>query len=320
MTRPRPTARLALLAGALLAPVACGASPPLPRESLVGRYVVAYFEPKDREAASTAVEAADALADQLQHDLELELEGRAGIVVCSTHADLERQAGRTLGTWILGLADPPGHRVLIKALPPTTLRQVARHELVHLLLGQALGDYEPRAPRWLHEGAAKYYAEDWSGGERALLAEAAREGKLYRIADLATFPTHPDRAAIAYAESYVLVRYLVSLDPGHRLSPFIANLRETQDLSRAFRRAYGRSTEEIEKGLREAILRETRSALPAWAVDTAIFFAMAVLFLIGVWRVRKRSRAIRERMEQEELLGRLFDESRRRRRLWGPGP
>jgi Peptidase MA superfamily len=296
------------------------AAPGLPPETLTGRSVVAYFHHRDRDAADTAVEAADELAPRLQHDLAANLGGRARIVVCSTDTEFEQQAGRSLATWILGLADPEENRVLVRALPATTLRQVTRHELAHLFMGKALGDYEPRAPRWLHEGAAKYYSDDWSGTERALLDDAVREGKLYHIADLATFPTHPDRAAIAYAESYVLVRYLISLDPGRGLAPFIENLKATGDVSRAFRRAYGLSVEQVEAGMREQVLRETQRAVPAWAVETAIFFAMAVLFVIAYLRVRRRSREIRERMEEEELLERLFDESRRRRRLFGPPP
>jgi len=289
-------------------------------QSLYGRNVVALYHERDRQAALEAVGAADELAARLQVDLGFKLDHRAEIILCSTHTEFEREAGHTLGVGVLGLAMPERDRVLVKALPPTALRNVTRHELAHLFMGKALGDYDPQAPRWLQEGAAKYYAEDWSADERVLLAGALQEGKLYTIAQLNTFPTNPDQAALAYAESYVLVKYLVSLDPSHGLAPYIANLKETQDVGRALRRAYGLSEAEANANLRDAIARQSRSLLPAWAVETAIFFVMALIFLFGYWRVRRRSREIRERMEQEELLDRLFEESRRRRRLWGPPP
>jgi len=304
---------LSLLAMALAAWVSADGQ----RQTLYGRHVVALFHEPDRAAALTAVDAADDLAARLPTELGYQLDRRAEIIVCSTHSELEREAGRWQGVWVLGLALPEAHRVLVKALPHATLRRVTRHELAHLFLSKALGEDDAIAPRWLHEGAAKYYSDDWSDGERMLLSEALREGKLYRVRQLTTFPTNPDQAEIAYAESYVLVRYLASLDPTHGLASFVANLKETRDPARALRRAYGLSEAEVDAGLREAISRQSRGVAPAWAMDMAIFFAMALLFVFAYLRVRKRSREIRQRMEEEELLERLFEESRRRRHLWG---
>jgi len=288
------------------------------RQTLYGRDVVALFHEPDRAAALTAVEAADDLSARLQTELGYQLGRRAAIIVCSTHAELEREAGRWQGVWVLGLAIPEADRVLVKALPQATLRRVTRHELAHLFLSKALGEDDAIAPRWLHEGAAKYYSDDWSDGERVLLSEALREGKLYRVGQLATFPTNPDQAAIAYAESYVLVKYLVSVDPSHGLASFVANLKETRDPARAFRRAYGLTEAEVDARLREAISRQSHGVAPAWGMQAALFFAMAILFVFAYLRVRRRSREIRQRMEEEELLERLFEESRRRRHLWGP--
>jgi hypothetical protein len=299
-----------LVAAAVLlgAPASCDAD----TESLYGKHVVARFPRGARELAHVAVGEADQLAVRLQTDLGVRLGERAELVICPTHADFERAAGKEMPVWVLGLAVPEQDRVILKELPPLSFRKLVRHEVVHLYVGRALGSYSNRAPRWLHEGTAKYYSGDWSGQEMGRLSDAERAGKLHRIAELRTFPTDPQRATIAYAESYMLVEYLISLDPQRQLDDFIVNLKETEDVGRAFRRAYGMSEEQIEAGWRELIAQRSRPIPRPWAVEGLIFFAMVVIFMVAVWRVRRRSREIRERMEQEELLERLFEETRRR--------
>lgn len=307
---------LVAVGAASLVPLACSGSPPDEgRRSLYGQHVVAHFPRRAFEQAHIAVGEADELASRLIGDLGVRLDDRAEIIICHTHADFERAAGKSVPIWVLGLARPDGNQVLLKELPPISFRKLVRHEVVHLLVGRALGSYSERAPRWLHEGAAKYYAGDWSGREMGLLADAARRGRLHSIAELATFPTDPQQSSIAYAESYVLVEHLISLDPKHELSGFITNLKETEDVARAFRRAYGLSAAEVEAGWRERIAGQSRRVPLPWAVEAAIFFAMVLIFGVAYLRVRRRSREIRERMEEEELLERLFDGMRHR-----PGP
>ncbi len=310
---------LVAVAAASSVPLACAGSPADEgRQSLYGQHVVAHFPRQAGEQAHIAVGEADELASNLISDLGIRLEGRAEIIICPTHADFERAAGKRMPIWVLGLARPGDNQVLLKTVPPISFRKLVRHEIVHLFVGRALGSYTDRAPRWLHEGAAKYYAGDWSGREIGLLADAARTGGLHSIAELETFPTDPQQSSIAYAESYVLIEHLVSLDPKRELSGFITNLKETEDVGRALRRAYGLSTPEVEAGWRELIARRSRRVPLPWAVEAAIFFAMVLIFAVAYLRVRRRSREIRERMEEEELLERLFDETRHRPGASGP--
>lgn len=309
---------VAVAAASSVALVCSGSPPEGGRQSLYGQHVVAHFPRRAVEQAHIAVGEADELASQLMGDLGVRLDDRAEIIICLNHADFERAAGKRVPVWVLGLARPGDNQVLLKELPPLSFRKLVRHEVVHLFVGRALGSYAERAPRWLHEGTAKYYAGDWSGREIGLLADAARTGRLHSIAELATFPTDPQQSSIAYAESYVLIEHLISLDPKHELSGFITNLKETEDVGRAFRRAYGLSTPEVEAGWRELIARRSRRVPLPWAVEAAIFFAMVLIFGVAYLRVRRRSREIRERMEEEELLERLFDGMQHRPGASGP--
>jgi hypothetical protein len=317
MKRPRLRAAghrsIAPLAAAVcLVAVAPPCRPDVPRSTLYGKYVVARYPARARELADAAVGEADPLATRLATDLGVNLDRRAEITICPTHASFEEAVGKQMPAWVLGLAVPEENRVVVKELPPPSFRKLVRHEVVHLYVGRTLGSYSSRAPRWLHEGAAKYYAGDWSGREMGLLADAARAGKLHTISELATFPTDPQQSAVAYAESYVLIEYLISLDPHRQLTDFITNLKETEDVTRAFRRAYGLTEEEVQAGWRDLMARRSRRVPVAWTIEGMIFFLMVVIFMVAFWRVRKRSREIRERMEQEELLERISDETWRR--------
>ncbi len=307
----RSIAPIALAASVLAVAPRCHADDARP--SLYGKHVVARFPAGARELAHVAVGEADQLAARLATDLGVRLDDRAEITICSTHADFEDAVGKQMPAWVLGLAVTEENRVAVKELPPLSFRKLVRHEVVHLYVGRALGPYSGHAPRWLHEGTAKYYAGDWSGREMGLLSDATRAGKLHTLAELETFPTNPQQSAVAYAESYVLIEYLISLDPQGQLTDFITNLKETEDVTRAFRRAYGLSEEQVEAGWRDLIGQRSRRVPAPWAVEGIIFLVMVVIFMAAFWRVRKRSREIRERMEQEELLERIFEETSRRR-------
>jgi len=281
-------------------------------QSLTGQHFVALYHEGQRPQADLAIAEADHLVERVKGDLGVEPGDRAEIVICRTHAEFEREIGRSLGIWILGIAEPERNRIVIKQESLSGMRALVRHEAVHLLVGKALGEADAAAPRWLQEGAAKYYADDWSVADREALADARKAKHLYSIDELAEFPTRAQQSAVAYAESYVLVEYLASLDPKRGLTGFLAEFRKTRRVDRAFVRAYGLSQQQVQEGLDQAIEVKTRGLPMAWAVETLIFFAMALIFVAGYLRVRRRSRAIRERMEQEELLERLFDETGRR--------
>ncbi|MBM3472627.1 MAG: hypothetical protein FJX75_05075 [Armatimonadetes bacterium] len=306
--------------GVLLAlTTAAAAQPEL--ESLVGRHFVVRFREPNRVHAEAALEEADDLVDRVQDDFGVKLAKRAEIIVCATDTEFDRTVGERQPAWVVGVAQPEVDRIVLKQGSVKGLRRVTRHEAVHLLLGKALGEAESRAPRWLHEGAAKYYGDDWTAADREVLAGAAKQGRLHTIDQLADFPTHPDEGAIAYAESFVLVEYLVSLDPPHGLSRFVVEFRATGEVSRGFVRAYGLTQEQVEAGWREAIKAKTRHAPLSWTAEATGFLLMVVVFVFAYLRVRRRSREIRRRMEEEELLERLFDETRRRERVrptWPP--
>lgn len=277
-------------------------------QSLYGRHVVARFHSGDEGHAQAAVAAVDELAEKLSQEFGVALTERAEIILCSSRPEFDRVIGKPQPAWVIGVADSERNRIMIRRGTVKGIPSVVRHELVHILLAKALGPAAERAPQWLHEGAAKYYGGDWSAADGAALAEAAKGGRLHSLRQLGHFPTHPESSAVAYAESYVLVEYLVSLEPAHGLKEFISEFRLTQDQGRAFLRAYGLTEAEIEAGWRQAIMKKVRSVPTDWAAETVGFLLIVAVFGIAYVRVRRRAREIRRRMEMEEGFTRLSDQ------------
>lgn len=275
------------------------------------RFTVRYPSSARLQAEAIASEA-DPLAERLERELGVDLGARAEIVLCDSDREFDAAAGAAQPAWVVGVARPGLNRIALRLGSVKGLRRVTRHEVAHLLVGKALGEAEASAPRWLHEGAAKYYAADWTRNDRAALAEAVAGGRLPTIDELEEFPTHPAQGAGAYAASYVLVEYLVSLDASRGLSPFLTEIRRTGDTSRAFVRTYRLSQNEVEAGWHEAMATKTRTEPIAWAVETTIFLLLVIAFIFAYARVRRRSREIRRRMEEEELVAGLVEETLRR--------
>ena len=96
-------------------------------------------------------------------------------------------------------------------------RDTLAHEYVHLVISQKTGN---RVPIWLHEGIAKYMEGRWRGefhlplepSREQLLARRAASNTLVPFAkmspSIALLPSQED-AAVAYAEVYSLVEFLV---------------------------------------------------------------------------------------------------------------
>ncbi|MFW6150181.1 MAG: peptidase MA family metallohydrolase [Chloroflexota bacterium] len=89
------------------------------------------------------------------------------------------------------------------------------HELTHLVVHQATFNPYGDLPRWLDEGLAMYNEGELGAGFASRLEKAVLEDSLLSVRALCSpFSAHPERAYLAYAESYSLVEYLLS-EHGH---------------------------------------------------------------------------------------------------------
>ncbi len=117
------------------------------------------------------------------------------------------------------------------------LERVVRHEFAHRVIAQLAG---ARCPTWLNEGVA-VWAEEHSDGERVAWAEArVAEQPMYAFSDLqASFAAVPrDRVGIAYAQSYLAVRWLVDRYGARKLQGLLEAIGRTGSVVAAYAEVY----------------------------------------------------------------------------------
>jgi tetratricopeptide (TPR) repeat protein len=155
---------------------------------------------------------------------------------------------------------------------------VAYHEYVHLITRQ----HVPDAPAWFHEGLAEYFrtfsiAPDGTatvGGDVAGHLELLRRRGLMPLASLlsvdfdsAAYNQH-DTASIFYAQSWLLVHYLMTTEHGGRvrqLASFLAQLVDDVPPEQASLAAFGMTLGALEDGLQKYLAQASlaRQQIPA---------------------------------------------------------
>jgi hypothetical protein len=273
--------------------------------------VTVYFQERDERFAVVALEAAVAALPTLEVAL-LESPPRPderpsiSIQVVRSMDEFNRIVGQPMKPWTQGVA-LPGRRIVVQTLAPVTMKVVVAHELTHVILDEVAERLDVEPPRWLHEGLAKLSTQDFTENDREVLGQAVREGRLIRLADLETaFGGNREQVALAYAESYTLVRYLYELQPGGGLGSFLKNLALTGEVNRALLRTYGKTAAELEAAWLQQVRDEYRGHGWDLVTESLIFAVMALLFVVVYLISLRRRREIRERLQEEDHLRRMF--------------
>jgi hypothetical protein len=125
------------------------------------------------------------------------------------------------------------------------LQRVLHHELVHAALDAAAPSMV--FPAWVNEGGAEWFESralgkrSLSSHEWAMLTSYARGGQLLSLAELsvpAFSRMGPQRAHVAYLQSYALIDRLVRRHGERDLARFYGELIRSRNLSRALSRVY----------------------------------------------------------------------------------
>jgi hypothetical protein len=293
-----------------LAPAAGLAQPA--RRALQWEEVTVSYNREDEAFARTALDAAKTVLPTLAGALGLSRE-RPGrelpirIDIARRNRDFDQLVGQKTKPWVEGMALGGERRIVLKTLAPAVMRTVTAHELVHVLLDTAAQELGVEPPRWLHEGLAKLSADDFTQNDREVLGQAVLDHKLIPLSQLdAAFGGNSDQESLAYAESYTLVRFLHELQPGGGVKQLLANLALTGDVNRALLRTYGQPAVQLEREwLQQTQTTYLKHGIPL-TVELGIFAAMAVLALAAYAVQAGRRRLIRERLQEDERLRRMF--------------
>ncbi|MEZ4372852.1 MAG: peptidase MA family metallohydrolase [Polyangiaceae bacterium] len=132
---------------------------------------------------------------------------------------------------------------------PHVLEEVFRHELAHVALYDAVGG--AHVPRWFNEGFAVHVSGESSLARLQTLWIATVANNLIPLSNIDNgFPADSDRAAVAYAQSADIVRYLLRKQDTERLDSLLERVRPRagkpgQPFEAAFNDAYGTSLSQL---------------------------------------------------------------------------
>ena len=271
------------------------------RRVFVSEHLRILHWPEDAELAQIARDAAGDAIDRLESLLDVQLDEQVDIYIVRTEREFDELTGDENKPWTIGRAIPSMQRIVVKPMGPQRLPGLIAHELAHIMLDVKMGEHAYQLPRWLHEGIAKYAANDFSEDDRRVIADAALADELLTINELDdAFSGDREQVALAYAESYTLVAYLSDIRPARGISPLLDQIAKGRDIRLALGLAFHRPVPQMERRWLEQIRTGyVRSVAPPLS-EALIGALFVVAFFIAWLVVRRRSARIRERMMREE--------------------
>jgi hypothetical protein len=205
--------------------------------------------------------------------------------------------------YAVGVAYAPLHLVLVSLREPKTadatdLREVLKHELVHVALYDATQGHH--VPLWFNEGLAVYASGESSLLRTRTLWDATLSKTILPLEDLDRgFPEENQQVSIAYAESADFVRFLLRDEDRARFGSLIERVRKGSPFDRALSDAYGDNVRKLEYQWREE-LDKRFSFWPVLTGSSMLWAGIMGVLVIAYVRRRRKAKETLARWAKEE--------------------
>ncbi len=213
--------------------------------------------------------------------------------------------------WAAGVYLPEKRSIILRPLrensDPVVFSGIMRHEIAHAVIETMLRGHRTSLPRWLNEGLAMYISNTWESPEswsakKAYLYTSLKNRTALDFSDLEyDFPIGNLSAQHAYMQSYDLTRFIIERYGKKKLRNLLEELSRGVDPNSAWRSAYSKPLSQLIAEWEAEIRRPGALVFLTnffAAFDTYIWTIMAVLVIIGAFRVR--SHIIRKRKYRDE--------------------
>ncbi|MDF1535619.1 MAG: peptidase MA family metallohydrolase [bacterium] len=273
-----------------------------------GRLTVRYSGSSDI-LARQVLDKAGRFLDETSVFFGLEAIGPYDIVIAGSREQfLELQpASRPAPEWAGALTYPGLGLVLIMTpgameAGGTRYWSLLRHEMAHLLLGDAEIAGHTRLPLWFQEGLATYVAGEMTLPRLFHLGWAQVSGAAPAFAELeSAFPRQPALAEAAYARSYLFIRYLTREFGDDSVARLLNGSMELGGLGEGAREAFGLSLAQILRGF-ERYAKFRAAWLPAIFSTASVWGLITFLFLFTTYRKRVASAKKLKQWDDEEIM------------------
>jgi len=214
---------------------------------------------------------AQSLADAGEKALE-DLQGMTGVqmqdkIRVYVYANSEEMQSATLFApdWSGGLAFSDFNTVLT-SIDPSQMdwgRRVVSHELAHVVIGRYTFSCIESVPIWLDEGLAMKTEGEQREYYAGLLQEAIEHDTLQSVRELGEiFSNDPERARLAYAQSYSLVSFIFDQYGQEKLLSLLDAFRDGTPEDQALENVYGVDRDGLETVWRESVGADPMEATP----------------------------------------------------------
>jgi hypothetical protein len=168
----------------------------------------------DEEFARGMLTAANTALGQLSKDAGIVPKDKVKILAYASQSDMLGALQPSAQEWTGGQAFSAQGIIVLAAPPTSSGREFAAraipHELSHVVVFQATDNPYGDLPQWLNEGLAMYSEGEMESTYTSSLDRAVKGDSLLSLQTLSSnFPADPDAAALSYAESYSVVKYII---------------------------------------------------------------------------------------------------------------
>ena len=291
---------------------ACQAAEPLTAVMKTPHFTVRY-DAADKQLARRTVDTAEAelarIADQLGY--KLERDKPIPLLVYGSHSAFIK-AGNIEDRMTVGTARSGDETISIDASGKLIrVRHVLAHEITHAVIFRILGPNSYALPLWANEGIAVNLSRSPTVNDEAIIAESASNGTIIPLSSLTiAFPS--DRTALAYAESWSAIAYLINEHGESAPRELLAELALTGSFDRAIAKVAGKSETAFVQDW-EASLKERYSTVRMLQIAAA--FLGPIMAVLAIWAFVARRRKMRQAAREWEWEE--FEESMERQlREW----
>jgi hypothetical protein len=262
------------------------------------------YDSADARFARRLSEQAEKSLAQVASELNSHPSVKIRIVVPSTEDSFKRIMGGRVPEWGLAFALMDEKKIVLKS--PRLLKNdfdlgaVMTHEIAHIMLHEFVAGR--RIPVWLHEGFAMYQSKEWKIGSSALVGRAAITNNLLDLSDLEnTFPWSEEKADLAYAESFLVITFIIQRFGKEGLWDLLRELESGKDIDSAMRSAFGIGYERFKRDWRA--YTKSRFSILSFVVSPEVIWPPVVILFAIVYikkQVQKRRRMMMLRYESVE--------------------
>ena len=262
------------------------------------KHFIIYYAAGHESTAKSAETIAENWHAILSRKLKFSPKGITPIYLYPDRRSFSEAADIKPGDMIVGLAHTRIFRVRVDASGAfADIASVIPHELVHVFVSRRLRGYSARLPLWMHEGLAKYLANDWSANDAELLADAAAKGEilpLNRISEV--FPSDEAKRSIAYVQSYSAVKYMAKVYSPESITDLLAELEKGEIFRTALFYSIGVEPDKFEEQWRQYLWDEYGSYRWIRLLTATVSAAMAMIAVLAF-----RARVLRKRRKAAEF-------------------